>query len=214
MVGWLGSALFALVLLFLFSTVRIRFRYYRQGENDEVTVQFRMWAGLLRFQTRFPTIRLTAKGWNVKESTGKKPPWHRRIRWKTLRRAQREFTLLQQRVVDLYEVMRRFMAHVTCDRFIWKSGIGTGDAAETGVLAGLAWGVKTGLVAVFGSYIRWRARPHLDIVPHFQEHRLETELDCIIRFRLGHAILAMIRVLTRMRAKGGEGTWQNTPFKA
>ncbi|MDR6224553.1 DUF2953 domain-containing protein [Desmospora profundinema] len=219
--AWLlGSGFLVLFfLLMLFSTVRIRLLYHRRDEDDEMAVQVRMWAGLLRLQYRFPTIRLTPEGVDLDEKTGtpwpgKKPPWHRRIGWKTIRRMQQNFSDIKQRVVDLYDVFRGFLGHVKCERLTWKSHLGTGDAAETGVLTGLAWGVKTSLVGFMGSYIRWVVRPHLDVVPYFQERRLETDLDCMIRFRLGHAILAVIRLLTRMRGKGGEGTWKNTQFKA
>lgn len=210
------------VLLFLsviVSTVRIRLLYRRRGEDDEILVQVRMWAGLIRFNYRFPQFRLTPEGVDVKEKTEtpwprKTPPWHERIGLETMKRVRREWEVLKVRVFGLYDVFRRFLSHVRCERLIWRSHLGTGDAAETGVITGLAWGVKTSLVGMLGSYIDWLVRPRLDVVPHFQEHRLDTELDCMIRFRLGYAILAVLRLLIRMRGKGGEGIWQNTQFKA
>ncbi|PTM58632.1 DUF2953 domain-containing protein [Desmospora activa] len=219
--GWLLAAGIAVLffVVMIVSTVRIRLLYRRQGEDDEMSVHVRMWAGLLRFQYRFPQFRLTSEGVDVKEKTkaplsGKKPAWFETIGLKTLQRVRQDWRILKYRVIGLYDVFYRFLRHVTCERLIWKSHLGTGDAAETGVITGLAWGVKTSLVGMLGSYIDWLVRPRLDVVPHFQERRLETELDCMIRFRIGHAILAILRLLMRMRGKGGEGTWQNTQFKA
>lgn len=216
--GWILFILLVILILIPFTTLSIRFQYRRGGSDDELGLTVRWIGGLIRFHYSVPLLKREERGFAVRQElqTGKGKTLtakRRRITPATIRRSQKRFQALRRRVRDLHDTLRRFLRHVTCERLEWVTTIGTGDAAETGVLTGMAWAIKTTLVSVAGRHVRWERPPALNVRPSFEERRLESNLLCIVRFRLGHLILAVTRLYLNMR-KGSEGTWRNTPFRA
>ncbi|WP_169713534.1 DUF2953 domain-containing protein [Paludifilum halophilum] len=219
--GWvIGlSLLAAVLLLFPFTSLWIHVAYRRSGEDDQLTLRFLWLWGLIRFRYRVPMEDISRKGLNVREkmdtnARDKGKTLRDRINWAAVKRARKQWAFLRENIVYLTGVIRRFLSRIVCERFTWYTEIGTGDAAETGVVTGLVWGIKSSFIGVAGSHIRWDRSPDIDVEPRFNEKLLHTDLDCIIRFRIGYAILAVIRLFTRMRRKGSEGKWQNTLSKA
>ncbi len=217
--GWILLIILIAILLIPFTTLSIRFQYRKRGADDHVGVTLRWLGGLVRLHYSVPKLSWTERGdvstrQVVQTGKGKTLMSKRkRISLKKLRRFQKNAQRMRRQVRDLHGLLRRFFQHVTCERLEWVSTIGTGDSAETGILTGVAWALKTALVSVAGRYVRWARSPRLDIHPSFERQRLESDLVCIVRFRLGHLILAVARLYLNMR-KGSEGTWQNTPFRA
>lgn len=218
--GWLFLVIGIVMMgVFLLSPVRVCVMYHRRGHDDQLKTQIRLLWGLLRLRYDMSIADLTGKGLLVKEKKvprfpGKKKRRRKRFTLATLQRWARESQLLRKRIVHLYDVLRRFFSHVVCERLTWVSNIGTGDAAGTGVMTGVVWSVKTTMIGMLGSYIRWDGSPDLDVRPFFEKEILDTNLNCIIRFRVGHAILAVLRLLTRIHGKGSEKNWQSTLYKA
>lgn len=218
--GWLFLVVgIVMMSAFVLSPVRVCVMYHRRGDHDQLKTQIRLLWGLLRLRYDISMADLTKKGLQVKEKRvppypGKKKRRRKRFTLATLQRWARESRYLQKRIVHLYEVFRQFLSHVVCERLTWVSKIGTGDAAETGVMTGVVWSVKATLIGMLGSYIRWDRSPDLNVRPFFEKEILDTNLNCIIRFRVGHAILAVLRLLTRIHGKGSEKNWQSTLYKA
>ena len=217
--GWILFVLLILLILVPFTTLSIRFQYHREGTDDELGVAVYWIGGLIRYNFSAPLLNWTERGdlvvrQEIQTGKGKNlTTQKKRITLETIRRYTKFFQRLRRRIHDLNDTVRPFLRHVTCERLEWVSTIGTGDAAETGILTGMAWAIKTMLVSVAGKYVRWARYPKLNVRPCFGEKRLESDLLCIVRFRLGHLILAVVRLYLNMR-KGSEGTWQNTPFRA
>ncbi|GGE10959.1 hypothetical protein GCM10011571_10340 [Marinithermofilum abyssi] len=214
--GWAIAAgcFVGLLLLIPFTTLRVHLTYRRKEKEDHVFIRVKWLGGLIRFQYEVPLLdtenSLQAKTKTTSNIPGLKKRQRMRITLQDIKRAKERWSWLRRRVADLYRIIRRFLSRVTCERLTWTTRLGTGDAADTGVLTGIAWGVKSTLVGVAGSYIRWKTKPDLQVTPHFTDRVWQTELDCIIRFRIGHAMLALICLLVHMRWKGDERTWQKS----
>lgn len=97
------------------------------------------------------------------------------------------------------QTLRWFLSRVTCEKLVWQTRIGTGDAAEAGVLTGVVWTVKSSLVGWISQYVNWRRPPELYVDPQFQAPVLETHIHSIIHFKIGHAIIAIKRLLFHLR---------------
>lgn len=80
--------------------------------------------------------------------------------------------------------------------------IGTGDAAQTAIISGA-------IIFIFSTiqfYIRNRyslGSQILQVIPYFQRQVFNMDLDCIIHLRIGHIIIAGIRIIGG-KLKGGE----------
>jgi hypothetical protein len=213
-----------LLVVIWFTTVRIEFLIKREHEDDRGEVKISLLGGLIRFRVEIPRINWEGtdegmgmegkiEGDTAPASTMKKAGGLKVTR-RSVRKASRVIRELYDHIENFQLILRWFLSKVTCEKLVWVTRFGTGDAAEAGVLTGIMWGIKTSLVGWLGRYIRWDHPPHLHIDPEFNRKVLETHFHGIIRFRAGHAILGMKRIWSHLR-KGRERKWhQTTPYRA
>lgn len=203
-----------------FSHIRIEMIFKREQGNDRGEVMIRALGGLLRFRVKIPKVDWKGpdEGVEVKSeldsaTTAMNKKKGFQIDERKIRKARKLYQESLERIIDLKEIMRKFLSKVTCEQLVWGTTVGTGEASETGVLTGVVWGVKTTLLGFFSGYIQWKQPPQLNVHPVFNRAIIETHFHGIFRFRLGHAILGINRIIFHLR-RGRERNWQSTPFKA
>ncbi len=64
-----------------------------------------------------------------------------------------------------------------------------------GMISGALWTLKGSIVGLLSHYLKLRQMPNLSVTPHFQFVILQTRLTCIFQLRIGHAILAGLKLL-------------------
>lgn len=101
-------------------------------------------------------------------------------RWRQAARAA-------QRARSAYRLIRPALRVI--ERFEWRTELGAGDAAATGLLAGALWALKATVVGVLAREHVFLQAPRLDVVPNFRQTRFALEICCIFRFTLGDIIL-------------------------
>lgn len=201
--------LFLLLLLIWYATVRVEVLYKRERQNDRGEVKIMIFGGLLRFKVNLSELKWKGldEGVQVKgKMTGKAaktPTGQKKERVQVNRRKlkviRRNYMKILHRIDEFQQIMHWFLGKITCEKFVWHTRLGTGDAAEAGILAGLAWVIKWTLVGMLKNRIRWNFTPQVEIAPEFNQAILETYFHSIIRFRIGHAILAMKRLSDHTR---------------
>jgi hypothetical protein len=223
---WVVLVLLLVFVAILLSVVKIQILFKREHDNDRLKVRIITLYGLVRLQYIVPVMELNKRSGNLQVATeldvGGGGPATTEVSESRksitptmiMNRIQRA----RQRIKEIYGMVdwvKGTMSYVHCDRLVWKSRVGTGDAMETGVLTGLAWGVKTTLLGFILKQIQLRTVPDIEVVPLYQQRSFYSELDCIVRIRIGHAMLQGIRLIPRwIKGKGGEGKWQSILFKA
>jgi hypothetical protein len=102
-------------------------------------------------------------------------------------------------VVHLNSIVKKFMSHISVTKFEWHTKFGIGDAAYTGMAVGIGWSFKYGVIALLSKYMKLKVSPILTITPSFQQPTSQTKLVCMIHFRIGHAMLAGMRIVKYWR---------------
>lgn len=219
---WVGFTLVMIFLLIYFTTVRIHIEYKRARENDHIHIKAGIWFGLISLKFNIPLLQLQSliKGVKGEEEVTPANTKTAGIQKSKFRLTPREvyryfhrFYLLRDQVHNLNLIFKQVLKKIRCEQFEWYTRVGVGDAASTGVLTGVIWGIKTTIVGLFSHYVTLRTTPRMNVVPAFQGQNLDTRFSCILRFRIGNAIIAGIRILFKFK-KGREGIWQNTLFRA
>jgi hypothetical protein len=99
-------------------------------------------------------------------------------------------------VRDFFRINLWLVRHITCIRFFWKTELGFGDAAATGIGSGILWSLKGVLFSLLRNIINSPdCDTDIDIIPVFDQETIRTELDCIFKLRTGYIIIACIRLL-------------------
>lgn len=201
----------AIVVLFLFlmlamMKLSVTIFFQHAQDDDEWKITFRTLFGIVRYTIHIPLVKveITSPGIVIAQKTnmGNTPKSEEERKKYTpneimdIFRKAREFT---ERVVHLNDIMKNFFRHVSITKFEWQTKIGTGDAAATGMIVGLGWSLKYSVLAVCSKYMKLKTTPMITIIPSFYQAVSETKFVCMIHFRIGHAMLAGIRVVKHWR---------------
>lgn len=203
-----------------YSSIRVEILYKRLNGDDQGELKVSALGGLLRF--RFELPKVDWKG--MDEGAEVQKDWksifpkeelvqqdEQNVTWHSVVRRIEIVQQVMDRIHDFKQTIRWFLSRVTCERLDWKTFIGTGDAAEAGFLVGVVWTIKAMVIGWVSPYLQWKRVPDFMIEPDFHRSRLDMYFHSIIRFRLGHAIFAIMRL--RGKDKGRERKWQIIPFK-
>jgi hypothetical protein len=214
---FLFTLLFGIILLpfILFSKISIEIIWKREHGNDRGEIKFKALWGLIRFRYKIPKIDFVnlTEGiqWEQEGPTGEKEV---QFNWEKVQQLKEIYRQFKDQIDIIQKYFRLFLQKVTCSHFEWSTSFGTGDAAESGVLTGVIWGVKSTLVGMISGMLRWKQPPRLSVVPYFNQRLLQTYFHSIISFRVGHAIVILFQILREVRQRR-ERLWQgNTLFKA
>ncbi|MFC0298784.1 DUF2953 domain-containing protein [Geobacillus jurassicus] len=199
-----------LLLLVAWMKVSVTVVFRHMKDDDECKIVVRTLFGLLRYTVRIPLIKLDMdsdapgvaflqkKG---VEGTRGKEEKKGKLTVKKIADLFRELKRFLEQVVDLHEIMKQFYRHVTIMQWEWKTTIGTGDAASTGLLAGLGWSLKYMIIGAASRYMNMKTTPVVAIVPAYDRAASETAFLCMIQFRIGHAMVAGLRVIKHWRGR-------------
>ncbi|MFC7442176.1 DUF2953 domain-containing protein [Laceyella putida] len=201
------------IFVIWFTTLRIEMVFKREQGNDRGEVIISAWGGLFRYRLAIPQLQWEGidQGMKVEsqaklesnvdgaatKATQKKADVM--VNKRKIKKMKESYRELVENISFFHQTIRWFLSKVTCEKLVWKTRIGTGDAAEAGILTGVAWTVKSTLVGWVSQYIKWRQPPELYVDPQFQTPVIETHLHSIIHFKIGHAIIGIKRLLFHMR---------------
>ena len=177
------------------------------------------WFGLINIKSMVPISKLsddlsgTEVEYHLETPAAKVEETKIKIRPATVFTIQHKAYRLLKRVHNLLPIIKRFLKTIRLENLQWKTAIGTADAAETGVLTGIVWGIKSSIVGFISTNLTVRKIPQIHVHPLFQQKKIKTEIRCMIRFRIGNAILAGIRLLLNLR-KRRDVKWQSTQYRA
>jgi hypothetical protein len=209
-VEYLIAYLLSLILLLTiiaFTTLQIRYFLIRDGKNEYMETNTRAWFGLINLKLKVPLVKLADNLKGTKVHVELESPNEEIQEIKVKITPKRFYRILKQilsfikRVHDLLKILKIFLKRVRLEQFEWKTKIGTGDAAETGMLAGASWGMKGSIVGMIGSMVSLRTLPTIYVHPLFNEKKITTTLSCMFRFRIGYAMVAGIRIVLNLRKK-------------
>lgn len=198
---WILIILLVLFVIILLTKIKVKIRYQHLHDNDEFIIKLSAWFGLLRYTINIPVIHvdLDSASVDVKENTGMseqtKVETNKRFTPEDIINTMKNMKRILEHVVGFHKIIRQFLKKVQVKQFEWRSRIGVGDAAHTGTLIGACWAIKGSIIGLLTNSLHFRVMPFCSITPDFQEQKAETAIICILRFRIGQAIMTGIKLL-------------------
>ncbi|UNC92508.1 DUF2953 domain-containing protein [Candidatus Contubernalis alkaliaceticus] len=185
---------FTLFSLFLFSLlfiimapVRINIKYLRENNKEKIRIKLILFWGLVKFN--LPSLR--------------RPKGSQKNNKKTKAQA---FSL--KALTDLIFLLREMRNIVICDKFYWTTAFGLPDAAQTGVLSGIIWGIKGNILAVIKWFFIFEDRdPEIEVRPDFKNAHLLVEIKSSFRFYPYRLLKAGIKIVYQ-KVRGGAFNWK------
>ncbi|WAA11687.1 DUF2953 domain-containing protein [Fervidibacillus halotolerans] len=179
--------LFFLFFLLFFCDIRLHVSYSYIDDDNRLHINISTCFGLLHFKKSFPS------------SPSQKPK--KRTIDRTIKGRKQEvktfgdMDYIFHQILQFLQIGKSILKYMRVHQLEWRSAIGMEDAAQTGVFIGLGWTVKGNIIGMISRYTRLKMKPKVHIQPIFNQNIFETFLRCIVRIRLGYAILAGIQIL-------------------
>jgi Protein of unknown function (DUF2953) len=214
------SFILFLLTIILFTKVTVEVFYYHGQDNDHLTIRVRALFNLVKKKIDVPVIKVDDNSPTLvvkeKVQTGEddskaKKKVHQFAAHDYMDRLHDTKEMLTH-IIGFHTIIKKFLRTVTVHSFHWHSMIGTGDAAITGTIVGGAWGLKGVIVGILTRYLRFQVSPDYSITPSFQHAISLTKFNCIIRFRVGNAIMAGLKFLLFWR--GGKPSFKTKPLSS
>lgn len=206
-------AILIILILLLIMPVRADLLYQRHGADDLFKVKISSFGGLLninvtvpvleqRFNWLEPFFRLVLRsrvgGLTVKDETILDPgewSWDRIRLW--VKEAKWALAIVKPNA--RYLLSKSVIHHLS-----WQTKLGTGDAAVTGMLAGMVWGLNSTICAWLTHQVKKIVtRPKISVVPVFAVSAFALDIHCIFEVRAGHIIIAGATAIRKMWQRRG-----------
>ncbi|MGE6628889.1 DUF2953 domain-containing protein [Bacillus sp. NPDC077027] len=196
-----------LLSLFLIMKVTISFEYLHANDNDKIVLKMNTLYGLIRLKKVIPMVKVNTgdqtidiretevTGTGQEEAQLEKETDRKKIGKTDIKNVFHQMERMTKEIVDLNQILRQFFIQMKVVSLHWSTIIGLHDAALTGVAAGGVWSVKGALMAFLQEHLTFKHKPMYEVIPAFQHTMSKTHFSCIAYFRIGHAMLAAIRLL-------------------
>lgn len=218
---WVLISLFVLLFLLflvLFTKIKVFIHYYHGQDNDDLKIKFKGLFGLVQYKINIPVIKIDDNSPSVivkeKVETGAnetdKKKETKQFSADDLVNYLHNMKELLAHVIGLQKILRNFLSKVSVKNIEWHSRVGVRDAAYTGMITGALWTVKGSLLGLISSYMKVSMIPQITVTPVFNAAISQTMLKCMIQFRIGHAILAGIKIIRFW--KGGIPHFRKKPL--
>nr|WP_239583313.1 DUF2953 domain-containing protein [Metabacillus iocasae] len=195
-------------MLVIFTKIKVFVTVNHVKDNDYAKITFSAWFGLIRYTYEIPVIKVQKDSPTilVEEEKGTGDKGNENQKTAKDYSVNDVLDFLQdtkqflQHVVGFHKILRRFLKKVSIREMKWHTRFGIGDAAHTGMAIGVGWTLKSGIITLIGQYMKLKDSPEMSITPVFQHVWSEFLFECIISFRIGHAILAGFRTFKYWRS--------------
>lgn len=197
-IGIMIVILVFLLMILIFTKLKIDCTYKFEPKEQWATIQIKALFGLFRYRIKIPSEKINRqkqadhgdKGMNgmVQETDNEDG-------LSSLAPIKQLLPHLQ----ELYKILKSFLKKLQIIQFEWKSAIGTGDAASSAIACGAGWTLKGNVIGVISHYFTLKVYPDMQITPVFNHIASQTYLRCMIQIRIGHAILAGMKLLKYWR---------------
>ncbi|MCM3725409.1 DUF2953 domain-containing protein [Neobacillus cucumis] len=204
---WLLLTLLIILVLFLFiifTKLTIYIYYSHFNDNDDLKIELRVWFGLIRYRIKVPVIKVDDDSPSIvvksKSHFGDTADEDTETDVNQLNQDDflsklQSVKYMLHKVFGMNVIVKKFLQKVTIKNFEWQTLMGVGDAAYTGMMTGALWAIKGGIIGLLSHYMRLKEMPQLTVTPHFQAAVIHTRLTCMFQFRIGHAILAGLKLI-------------------
>lgn len=197
-IAWILIVLFLFIFISLFTKLTIDLTYKFDPNDQRLVVLIKALFGLIRIRMDIPELNDT----NTEKQKSEKPDPSLDKNFTDIDsidedealKAYRPIKYWMKNMNELYKVVKKSLKKVRITQLVWKSAIGTGDAATTGIISGVGWSFKGTVIGMLSYYFSLKVQPQLEIRPIFNRKISNTYVKCIFQVRAGQAILAGLKI--------------------
>jgi hypothetical protein len=196
---WGILLLLGVVLALLFFTpVTLEVHYKREGKDDRLHLGIRALFGLVKLGYDVPIVAMMERTGKIalkKDPAEMMPKTQKGWVTLTVEKLQKIFNRIEKirkRLRKYKKALRNLTKTYEIHSFEWSTMFGTGDAADTAMIAGLGWAVKGMIAGYIYMFFKVKKRLQYNIRPHFQAKGFRTDFSMMMKIWIGKTFIRMI----------------------
>ncbi|MED1861958.1 DUF2953 domain-containing protein [Fictibacillus nanhaiensis] len=198
----IGILLFLLIVI-SFSTIHISIYFVHRNDNTNIQINFKMYH-FLKYKLNVPLIMVDAQDHSLKireekQTTLGQKKEKKKITFSQIKNQYKSFKQMLNHINHFYQIFAAFLKKMRVKKVEWHSAIGLGEASSSAIAAGVLWSFKGIGIQVMNTFFKLEESPNVSVVPVFQGMHSETRFSCMISFKIGHAIVVMLKILKSWR---------------
>jgi len=205
---WIALLLFLIVNIIIVVYTRLFFTlsYIHKSDGDFLSIELRFWKWV-RFKKEIPMVAVDKNDMSIKTKekgeygTDNKKEEDKEYSPDDIKTQIESIRDFLDRVVGFHRILRRFLSKVRVHQLLWDTQVGTSEASTTGMLCGGIWTLKGSLMGFISSIMQLKTTPELYVTPYFQQKHSQTRVKCMISFRFGQAILAVLLIVRHTQGR-------------
>ncbi len=180
---FLISLLFVFGFIFILLPLKIKLRYFYQGENSYFRLEIKLWPGIRVYRKLFFKNKFKGEG---KKKCPDSP----------LGNIFRFIVYYRPLLLKLFPVMLYFIKKLKPQQLYWQTKIGLSDAALTAMATGWVWSIKGLFLAIIYRYIGPPAtKPVVVVTPDFSRSAFVFLINSVFTVRAGYFLMAGIKIM-------------------
>ncbi|MDQ0481283.1 DUF2953 domain-containing protein [Guptibacillus hwajinpoensis] len=181
-----GLLLIASLPLIIFSTVKVTVTIEHSRAVEELQIDVKALFGLLLYSTAIPLKELLESGEEAIKDKAEET---------TVKGDIQELLKLFKKTNGAKDAVQFILEKTSVRKIQWETNFGMTNAANTAVGAELLLNAKIALFALLSHYSNLLTVPQLIVTPIYEMKTIQTYIKCMITFKLGHAMIAVIKLL-------------------
>lgn len=197
--------LFLFILLFFFSSIKVKLEYKREEPDTPFVLEFYSWITFFGLPIRISFLRnriisfirklfkeideffFSIHSFKIKGEMGE-----------GLEQGNRQIENLKKLIGFILdrELVNLLFSNlkIKCHKLNWRTEHGLADPAYTAILNGFIWMLKGLIVRLIDELLFYKDNIYLDVVPDFYDLKISTSFSGIFSVRVGNIMFTMIKV--------------------
>lgn len=185
-VALFGLLLIASLPLIIFSTVKITVTIEHSRAVEELQVDVKALFGLVLYSKAIPLKDLLENGEEAIKEKAEETTFKGEIH---------DLLTLIKKTHEAKDAVQFILEKTSVRKIQWETNFGLTNAANTAVGAELLLNAKIAFFALLSHYSNLLTVPQLIVTPIYEVKTIQTYIKCMITFKLGHAMIAVIKLL-------------------
>ncbi|MBN8208617.1 DUF2953 domain-containing protein [Bacillus sp. NTK071] len=185
-VALFGLLLIASLPLIIFSTVKVTVTIEHSRAVEELQIDVQALFGLFVYSTAVPLKELLENGEDAIKEKAEETSFSGDIQ---------ELMKLIKKTLGARDAAQFILRKTSVRKIQWETNFGMTNAANTAVGAELLLNAKIAIFALLSHYSNLLTVPQLIVTPIYEVKTIQTYIKCMITFKLGHAMIAVIKLL-------------------
>jgi len=199
----IGLSIIFLIII-LYSNIKIEISFKRHNEDDMLGINIIVFYGIFKYKRQIPFMDLVKGHDNISALELKSE-----VQYNGKHKGEDKSVINiheAQKIIDKYKKLyirfekfivpfiKRIKEKIIIKKIYLNTELGTNDAAETAVITGIIWSLKSYAVTILANNFD-SSDIFVNVVPNYNIRTFKTSIDCIFSIKLGNIINAGLKTL-------------------